>query len=120
MTPELVVLVLCALASFWGAFRIRDIRDAGLLAVGFDPRRLGRLIRFLNGQKGAARLLEINNERLLPSSDLLLLFLQPISPVDAAEIMAEIAAIPVSDRPDAPDNRSDRANADQEDVGDEL
>ena len=104
LTAEMVVLILHALASAWGVSR-KDRRDAALLAVGFDPPRLGQLLNFVRLQRGSARLLVIQDDGLVVSQDLMKFLYGEFSERDLAIHAAQVAKLPVTTRTDILDCR---------------
>ncbi|MCZ7648218.1 MAG: hypothetical protein M5U26_23660 [Planctomycetota bacterium] len=82
-TPEMLVITLTALLACWGIVRTKDVRQLAVLAVGFDPLRLHRLMAFIYRRRGAAILFEIEKNELSPTKDFLEIFCDPISDVEA-------------------------------------
>lgn len=89
-TPEMIVITVTALLACWGIVRTKDARQLAVLAVGFDPNRLHRLMAFLYRRRGAAILFEIEMNELSPTKDFLEIFCDPITDVEAEIFRKEV------------------------------
>ncbi|GMV84002.1 MAG: hypothetical protein AMXMBFR7_51860 [Planctomycetota bacterium] len=98
-TPEMIVIVVTVLLACWGIVRSKDVRQLAVLAVGFDPHRLHRITAFLYRRRGAAILFEIHKDEISPTKDLLEVFCDPISDVEAENFRKKVdEAFPTTTR----------------------